>query len=279
MTRVTVRDFGEWKSQGRKFACVTAYDAPSARIAAAAGIPLILVGDSLGNAVLGYKNTLPVTLDEMLHHAKAVRRGAPDGFVVGDLPFLSYQVSVEQALESTGRFVKEGGVDAVKLEGGRAVSESVRRIVEMGVPVMGHLGLTPQSTHRFGGFRVQGTTAAAAVELLEDAQRLADAGAFSIVIECVPERVAAAVASRVSVPVIGIGAGVGCDGQILVWNDVIGIESEVKPRFVRRYAEVEAVIRGALERFVADVGEGAFPGHEESFRMSDDEWSEFQKSL
>lgn len=278
MKRVTVRDFEQWKSSGKKFACITAYDAPSSRIATDAGIPLILVGDSVGNAVLGYRNTLPVTLDEVLHHAKAVRRGSPDGFVVGDLPFLSYQVSVEQAVESSGRLIKEGGVDAVKLEGGRAVVDAVRRLVSIGIPVVGHLGMTPQSTNKFGGFRVQGNTASTARDLAREAQLLVDAGVFAIVLECVPDRIAGALTRNSRVPTIGIGAGADCDGQILVWHDVVGIESGMRPRFVRRYADVEATVRDALMRYASDVESGSFPSEREAFPISDDEWRQFEES-
>lgn len=275
MSAATIHDFRRWKEDGKRFAALTAYDAPSARILAEAGIPVILVGDSVGNVVLGYDSTVPVTMDEMLHHGRAVRRGAPQSFVVGDLPFLSYQVSAEQAVENAGRFVKEAGVDAVKLEGGTPVVSSIRRIVDAGVPVMGHLGLTPQSTRVLGGFKVQGTTRSSAREILESAHAIVDAGVFAIVLECIPEQLAARITAEVPVPTIGIGAGSGCDAQILVLHDVLGIESGFKPRFVRAYGDIQSQMQAAVSDFARDVVEGSFPSPAETFSMSEEEWRSF----
>ncbi len=276
MTGVGIGDLAAWKRQGKRFAALTAYDAPSARILAAAGIPLILVGDSVGNVVLGYRDTAPVTMDEMLHHTRAVRRGAPGAFIVGDMPFLSYQVSDADAVANAGRFIKEGGADAVKLEGGRARASTVRALASAGVPVMGHLGLTPQSATLLGGHRLQAKDAESARRLLDDARLLCEAGIFALVLECVPEEVARAVTAAVPVPTIGIGAGPGCDGQILVLHDLLGIEGGYKARFVRRYAELEKTIGDAVRRFAADVERGDFPNAEESFPMPAAELERFR---
>lgn len=275
MTAVGIAELMNWKRQGKRFAALTAYDAPSARIVAAAGIPLILVGDSLGNVVLGYRDTLPVTMEEMLHHARAARRGAPESFLVGDLPFLSYQASEADAVRNAGRFLKEAGVDAVKLEGGRARAGAVRAIVDAGIPVMGHLGLTPQSATLLGGYRLQARDAESALTLVEEARLLCDAGIFSLVLECVPEEVAAAITKEIPVPTIGIGAGAGCDGQILVLHDLLGIRGGYQARFVRRYADLEEVMGEALRKFAADVERGSFPSSDEVFHMPAKELERF----
>jgi 3-methyl-2-oxobutanoate hydroxymethyltransferase len=248
-----------------RIAALTAYDFPTARLADGAGVEIVLVGDSLGMVVLGYENTLPVTVDEMVHHTKAVVRARPTALVVGDLPFMSYQTGPAAALASAGRFVKEGGADAVKLEGGARVAEAVRAIVEAGIPVMGHLGLTPQSVLQFGGYRVQGRGADEARRLLADAAALEAAGAFALVLEGMPAGLAGEITRAVGIPTIGIGAGPECDGQVLVWHDVLGFYHGRQARFVRRYAELWQAADDGLRRFVADVKAGRFPDRGESY--------------
>jgi 3-methyl-2-oxobutanoate hydroxymethyltransferase len=244
---------------------VTAYDYPTARVADQAGVEVILVGDSLGMVVLGYESTLPVTVDEMVHHTKAVMRARPRALVVADLPFMSYQTGPVEALANAGRLVKEGGADAVKLEGGERAAEAVRIIVEAGIPVMGHIGLTPQSVLQFGGYRVQGRGVDGADRLLADAAALERAGVFSIVLEGMPAELASKVTQAVSMPTIGIGAGVCCDGQVLVWHDALGFFFGHQPRFVRRYANLAETATAGLTRFVEDVKQGRFPVKEESY--------------
>jgi 3-methyl-2-oxobutanoate hydroxymethyltransferase len=279
MPRISLHDLTRWKREGRRFVCLTAYDAPTARILEAAGVPLILVGDSVGNVVLGHRDTLAVTMEAMLHHAAAVRRGAPDSFVIGDMPFGSFQVSVEEAVRNAVRFLGEAGCDAVKLEGGSDRAATVRAIVAAGIPVMGHLGLTPQNATQLGGYRVQASDAAGAQRLIEEARALEQAGVFAIVLECVPEEVAAAVTERISVPTIGIGAGRRCDAQVLVIHDLIGISSGFAPRFARAYADVEARIAGAVAAFRRDVESGAFPGEKELFSLPAEALSELRRRL
>lgn len=249
----------------RKIAALTAYDVPSARLADEAGVEILLVGDSLGPTVLGYENTLPVTLDEMIHHARAVCRAARRALVVGDLPFGAYHARPEDAVASAVRFVKEGGVAAVKLEGGRERAGEVRRVVEAGVPVMAHIGLLPQSVHRMGGFKVQGRGAEEARRLVEDALAVEEAGAFSVVLEGIPAALGEEITRRLSIPTIGIGAGGGCDGQILVFTDVVGLTFGHVPKFVRRYADVATVVREGLAAYVEDVREGRFPSADEAY--------------
>jgi 3-methyl-2-oxobutanoate hydroxymethyltransferase len=253
------------KRKGEPISVVTAYDFPTARIADQAGVEILLVGDSVGTVVLGYESTLPVTLEEMLHHTRAVARAKPSALVVGDMPFMSYQVSPEQAVANAGRFIQEGGADAIKLEGGARVVESVRRIVEAGIPVMGHLGLTPQSVLAFGGYKVQARGEADQERLLADAKALEAAGCFAIVLEGIPARLGAGVSRELHVPTIGIGAGVQCDGQVLVLHDLLGLYHGHQPRFVRRYAEVGNLVRDALTRYVADVKARRFPSDAESY--------------
>ncbi len=243
---------------------MTCYDWSMARLCEAAGFPMLLVGDSLGNVILGHGTTIPVTIEDMIHHAAAVMRARPSALVVVDMPFLSFQVSPERALESAGRLVQGSGGDAVKLEGGERSALAVRKIVEAGIPVMGHLGLTPQSVLEFGGYRVQGK-GAAAERLLEEAKILEQAGAFSIVLEKVPAPVAQRVTEAISIPTIGIGAGPGCDGQVLVLHDVLGLIPEFKPKFVKRYAELGPVVTEALSRFAAEVRSGEFPDAAHSY--------------
>jgi 3-methyl-2-oxobutanoate hydroxymethyltransferase len=261
----TVLDVQRFKSEGRRFAMLTAYDFLSAQILDEAGIPILLVGDSLGMVMLGYPTTLPVTLDEMIHHAKAVARGSRQALLVGDMPFMSYHGSVEQAIASAGRLIQEGGMHAIKLEGGGRVIEYTRRLTELGIPVMGHLGLTPQFVHQMGGFKVQGKNEAQADRILADALALEEAGAFSIVLEGVPSVVAARITKALRIPTIGIGAGPQCDGQVLVFHDIFGLTSGKAPKFVKRYANMAEDIANAAHRFADDVRNGTFPGPEHSY--------------
>src|SRR5687767_14581916 len=251
------------KERGERLVCITAYDYPTARIVDEAGIDIILVGDSLGNVVLGYGNTVPVTLDEILIHVKAVRRGVERALLVADMPYGSFHTGADEAVANALRFVKEGGAQAVKIEGARP--EIIAALVGAEVPVMAHLGLTPQSVHKLGGFKVQGRGAEARAEVLAAAAALEEAGAFSLVLECVPASLAAEVSERLHIPTIGIGAGAGCDGQVLVYHDLLGLEQRIAPRFVRRYAEQGQEARAAIGRFADDVRTGRFPSPAESF--------------
>lgn len=264
----TIHTLARKVAAGDKLVMVTAYDAPSARLAEAGGADLLLVGDSLGMVVLGYRDTLAVTLDDMLHHTRAVTRVRQTAFVVADLPFMSYQVSPEQALISAGRLVQEAGAQAVKLEGGAPILEAVRRIVGAGIPVMAHLGLTPQSIHQLGGYRVQGRTPNAAAKMLADARALEAAGAFSLVLECIPADLASLIAAELTIPVIGIGAGAGVDGQVLVFHDLLRFGTAYAPRFVRAYADLNQLIPEAIQRFAADVRSGQFPAKDETYAPS-----------
>jgi 3-methyl-2-oxobutanoate hydroxymethyltransferase len=263
---VTVLDIQRFKDEGRRFAMLTAYDYLSAKLLDEAGIPILLVGDSLGMVVLGYENTLPVTLDDVVHHAKAVSRGAPNALKVGDLPFMSYHVSTEQAVQSAGRLLQEAGMQAVKLEGGGRTVEITHRLTQLGIPVMAHLGLTPQSVHQMGGFKVQGKTADAAARIVADAHELQEAGAFSLVLEGIPADLARSVTTQLRIPTIGIGAGPHCDGQVLVLHDMLGL-TEKKPKFAKRYADLAGLIRDAARRYARDVEEGAFPDEEHSYQV------------
>ncbi len=277
--KVTVRTLWRKKQRGEPITMLTAYDYPSAVAVDRAGVDVILVGDSLGMVVLGYETTLPVTMDDMLHHAKAVARGARRALLVGDMPFLSYQVSDQEAVRNAGRFLQEGGMDAVKLEGGRERLDTIRAVLRAGIPVMGHLGLTPQSVHQLGGFRAQATTAQAAARLLEDALRLQDAGVFAIVLEAVPDEVAQAVTERLDIPTIGIGAGPHCDGQVLVYHDLLGLYDRFVPRFVKQYAQLHTVIHDALRAYVDDVTARRFPGPEHGRAMKPAEAAAFRAWL
>lgn len=270
--KVTTRTFQRKKQRGEPITMLTAYDYPMALAVDQVGIDAILVGDSLGMVVLGYETTLPVTMEDMLHHCKAVARGAKYALRIGDMPFMSYQVSVEQAVRNAGRFLQEGGMDAVKLEGGRERADAIRAIVAAGIPVMGHIGLTPQSIHQLGGFRAQGRTAQAARRLVEDALILQDAGCFSIVLESVPARLATLISERLEIPTIGIGAGAGCDGQVLVTHDLLGFFDRFVPRFVKQYASLHQVIHEALLDYKADVESRQFPAEEHTFTIKDEEW-------
>ncbi len=248
-----------------KISSLTAYDFSMARLVDEAGIQLVLVGDSLAMTMLGYENTLPVTMEEMLHHTAAVARGVKYGLVVADMPFLSYQVSVEQALSNAGRFIKEAGADAVKIEGGANRASTIRALVENGIPVLGHIGLTPQSFHAIGGFKVQGKTAEDAKHILADAKAIEEAGVFAMVLEGIPAALAAEITAAVSAPTIGIGASANCDGQILVVHDILGLYGEFKPKFVKRYANLGPEIRKAFAQYKKEVEDGSFPGPEQSY--------------
>ncbi|GAB6161691.1 3-methyl-2-oxobutanoate hydroxymethyltransferase [Desulfothermus naphthae] len=255
----------------RKLTMLTAYDYPTALIVDRCGIDMILVGDSLAMVVLGYKDTLAVTMDQMIHHTKAVTNAVNHAVVIGDMPFLSYQASVEQAVLNAGRFLKEAGAHAVKLEGGATVLPQIKAIINAGIPVQGHLGLTPQSAAQLGGFKVQGKTAEAAKKLLEDALILADAGCFSIVLEAIPAPIAEIITERCPVPTIGIGAGAGCDGQVLVFHDLVGLFDRFVPKFVKQYANISKEIEKAILKFKEEVESGKFPGKEHSFTMNKEE--------
>ena len=277
--RVTATAVRAMKARGERVVTLTAYDTPTARLLDAAGVDIILVGDSLAMVALGYETTLPVTLEEMLHHTRAVARGAARALVVGDLPFLSYQVSREEALRSAGRMLKEGNAQAVKLEGGLEVAGTVAALVEAGIPVMGHIGLTPQAVHRMGGYKVQGRSADAAARLVQDAVALERAGAFSLVLEGLPWQVAGAVTEAVSIPTIGIGAGPRCDGQVLVTNDLLGLFDEFTPKFVKRYANLRETLLQAFGQFREEVRSGSFPGPEHSFSLEAGEAEKLRRLL
>jgi 3-methyl-2-oxobutanoate hydroxymethyltransferase len=258
---------------------LTAYDYPTALAVDNAGVDSILVGDSLAMVVLGYENTLSVTMEDMLHHARAVARGAKSALLIGDMPFMSYQVSVEEATRNAGRFLQQGGMDAVKLEGGRERADAVRSITQAGIPVMGHLGLTPQSVNQLGGFRAQGKTAIAARRLVEDALILEDAGCFSIVLESVPARLAELISKKLSIPTIGIGAGAGCDGQVLVTHDLLGLFDRFTPKFVKKYANFSQEMRKAFTDYIDDVETKRFPAVEHTVEMEDKEWDALLKDI
>jgi len=274
--RTTAPDAAAAKGE-RRLAVVTAYDAGQAAIAEAAGADILLVGDSLGMVVLGLPDTLSVTMEHMLHHVKAVSNGSKSALVLADMPFMSYQADVAEAVRNAGRLIQEGRAQAVKLEGGRAVLAQVEAIVRTGIPVMGHLGLTPQHVASFGGFKAQAKTADAALALLEDAKALAGAGCFGIVLECIPSEVAKAVTEAISIPTIGIGSGAHCDGQVLVFHDLLGLYGQFKPRFVKRYAELGNDAVKALALYADEVRTGAFPGPEHGFDMLPDELEAFLK--
>jgi 3-methyl-2-oxobutanoate hydroxymethyltransferase len=277
--KVTTATFRQKKQRGEPITMLTAYDYPTALAEDRAGVDSILVGDSLAMVVLGYENTLHVTMEDMLHHAKAVARGAKTALLIGDMPFMSYQVSVEEAVRNAGRFLQEAGMEAVKLEGGRERAETVRSIVNAGIPVMGHLGLTPQSVNQFGGFRTQGKTAAAARRLVDDALILEEAGCFSIVLESVPARLAQLISRKLAVPTIGIGAGVGCDGQVLVAHDLLGLFDRFTPRFVKKYADLHSEMQHAFTDYIEDVQRREFPAAEHSVEMDEREWEELIREV
>jgi len=257
--RITINQIKEMKPKGEKIVMLTAYDYSTARLVDEAGIPLILVGDSLGMVVLGYESTIPVTMDEMLHHTRAVVRGTKQAMVIGDMPFMTYHVSVEDALRNAARFIQEAGAQAVKLEGGVTVAEKVKRIVECGIPVMGHIGLTPQSIHQFGGFKMQGKTPEAAARLLEDARALEQAGAFAIVLETIPANLGRLITDKTAIPTIGIGAGPDCDGQVQVINDILGSFADFVPKHAKQYVKLTDIISKAVTQYRDEVKAGTFP--------------------
>jgi len=261
----TIPDIQKMKADGEKITMLTCYDYPTARIMDACGVDVMLVGDSVGVVFAGYDNTLPVTMDEMIYHTKAVMRAAPRALVVADMPFMSYQTDIAEARRNAGRMLKEGGAAAVKIEGGANMAATIRALVEIDIPVVAHIGLTPQSIHRMGGYRVQGKKQEQAEKLLEDAQAVAEAGAFAVVLEGIPQSLAARITATLAIPTIGIGAGAGCDGQVLVIHDILGLCEKYSPKFVKRYADVRETMTAAVSSYIADVKTGAFPGEEHSF--------------
>ncbi|GAB1531176.1 MULTISPECIES: 3-methyl-2-oxobutanoate hydroxymethyltransferase [Brevibacillus] len=267
---ITTSSIRKKKETRTPITMVTAYDYPSAKLVDEAGVDMILVGDSLGMVVLGYDSTIPVTMEDMLHHTKAVTRGAKRAFVVTDLPFLSYHGTVEEAVKNAGRLMQEGLAKAVKMEGGRELAPIITRCVQAGIPVVGHIGLTPQSVHQLGGYKVQGRDLEAAKKLLDEALAIQEAGAFAIVLECVPEEVAGMIADKLDIPVIGIGAGATCDGQVLVFHDMVGYASDITPKFVKRYANIGETIREAVETYNKEVEARSFPGQEHVFHASEE---------
>jgi len=275
--KITIPDLAAKKRASSPITMLTAYDYPMARLVDDAGIDMILVGDSLGMVVLGYDSTVPVTMDEMIHHSKAVRRGNKYAFLVGDMPFGSYQISKEEAVRNAMRFMKEAGCDAIKLEGGDEVIDATIAIVNAGIPVLGHLGLTPQTISKLGGFRIQGKTAETARHLIDQALRLERAGCFGVVLECVPDKVAKIVTEKLSIPTIGIGAGKYCDGQVLVLNDMVGLFDRFVPKFVKQYVKLSHSIAEGLKRYKDEVEKGTYPGEEHSFTIKDEELKKLKR--
>jgi len=269
--KVTIGDLMAKKESGKRISMMTAYDCPGANMVDQAGIDVIPVGDSLGMVVLGYTSTVPVTMDEMIHHTKAVMRGTAWAFVIGDMPFMSYQASIEDAVRNAGRFIKEAGCDAVKLEGGSEAAPVVKAIVTAGIPVCAHIGLTPQTATQLGGFKVQGKDAESAHNLIESAKDLQAAGAFMVVMECIPDVLAARITNELAIPTIGIGAGRDCDGQVLVYHDTVGLFERFTPKFVKQYIKLGPMIVDALKEYKREVEEGVFPGDEHIFTMSKEE--------
>jgi 3-methyl-2-oxobutanoate hydroxymethyltransferase len=277
--KITIPDLQKKKRQGQPITMLTAYDYPLALAVDRAGIDMILVGDSMGMVVLGYTSTVPVTMEQMLSASQAVARGAQYAFLIGDMPFMSYQADIAEAIRNAGRFIKEGNMDAVKLEGGRKVARTIRAITDAGIAVMGHIGLTPQSVSMLGGYRTQGTHAAAARKLLDDARALEDAGCFALVLEKVPDRVAELISKQLSIPTIGIGAGVRCDGQVLVTHDMLGLFDRFVPKFAKQYAQLHTIMAQAFAEYKNDVENRAFPSAAHSFAIKDEEWNELLRSL
>lgn len=276
--RVSINDIRAMKRKGQPIAMLTAYDYPTAKLVDEAGVPFILVGDSLGQVVLGYESTVRVTMEDMLHHVKAVVRGAQRALIVADMPFMSYQTDAATAVRNAGRLLQEGGAGAVKLEGGEHVAETVRRIVACGIPVMGHIGLTPQSVHQLGGYRVQGKTPKAAARLLSDAHALENAGAFSVVLESVPAELSRVISERLSIPTVGIGAGLQCDGQVQVLHDMMGMFTDFVPRHAKRYATLADTFKDAVTQYMNEVQDGRFPTEKHSFSMNESVLSELLAS-
>ncbi len=265
LNKITIPNIIDMKRNKEKISMLTAYDYPTAVIMDEAGIDIILIGDSLGMVVLGYDSTLPVTMEDMIHHTKAVSRAAKRAMVIADMPFMSYQTSTEEAVRNAGRLMKEGGAHGVKLEGGQEVAEAVRKITSSGIPLIGHLGLTPQSVHQLGGYKVQGKDEKAAARLMDNARILEEAGAFSIVLECVPAKLAGEISRSLTIPTIGIGGGPECDGQVLVVNDMLGMFEKFTPKFVKKYAELNKAMKTAIGQYIDEVKSGNFPGKENSF--------------
>jgi 3-methyl-2-oxobutanoate hydroxymethyltransferase len=274
-TKVTIPALRSKYKKAIPLSMLTAYDYPTAAAADRAGVDMILVGDSLAMVVLGYENTLAVTMDEMIHHCKAVRRGASHPLLIGDMPFMSYQADINEAVHNAGRFLQEAGMDAVKLEGGRERVNAVRAIIDAGIPVMGHLGLTPQRVHQLGGFRAQGKNAESAVRIFEDALFLQEAGCFGLVLEAVPEQLAQTITERLDIFTIGIGAGPKCDGQVLVSHDVLGLYDRFTPRFAKRYADLYHEMEKAFQTYIQDVENSRFPSKEHTQKMPEEEWQHF----
>ncbi len=265
--KFTVKSFQEAKENNRKISMLTAYDYSMAKMVDAAGIDSVLIGDSLGMVFQGHESTLPVTVDEIIYHTKAVARGVKNALIVADMPFLSYHISKEEAVRNAGRMIKEGGAEAVKIEGGALFTETIKAIVDAQIPVMGHIGLTPQSVNAFGGFKVQGRDEQSSKRLLEEAKLLEKAGVFAITLECIPDKLAQLITKSVSIPTIGIGAGKDCDGQVLVINDMLGMFSDFVPKFVKQYAKLNVEITAAVRSYASDVKEGRFPADEHTFDM------------
>ncbi|MCR4604531.1 MAG: 3-methyl-2-oxobutanoate hydroxymethyltransferase [Eubacterium sp.] len=270
MKKNTVMTFKQAKIDGEKLTMLTAYDYSTAKLIDEAGVNSILVGDSLGNVILGYEDTVPVTMEDMIHHGAAVSRGTKNALLIVDMPFMSYQVSVEDALKNAGRLMKEGGADAVKLEGGHRVCPQIKAMTEAGIPVCAHLGMTPQSVNAFGGFKVQAKTEEAAKLLIEEALAVEEAGAFAVVLECVPAKLAEIVTKKISIPTIGIGAGAGCDGQVLVYADMMGMFSDFVPKFVKQYAHIGDAMRESVRAYIEEVGAGTFPTEEHTFKIDEE---------
>ncbi|MEQ8197772.1 MAG: 3-methyl-2-oxobutanoate hydroxymethyltransferase [Clostridiaceae bacterium] len=269
--KTTVSTFLDWKKENKKLTMLTAYDYSMAKVIDDSGVNAILVGDSLGMVALGYENTLSVTMEDMIHHSKAVARGAKSALIVVDMPFMSYQTSVYDAVVNAGRLVKEGGAHAVKLEGGEeTVLKAIEATVKAQIPVMGHLGLTPQSVNAFGGFKVQGKSIEAAKRIIEDAKKIEAAGAFALVLECIPDKLAEIISKELTIPTIGIGAGAGCDGQVLVYADMISLFSQFKPKFVKTYEDVGSMMKNAFTEYVREVQTGEFPGKEHTFKIDEE---------
>jgi 3-methyl-2-oxobutanoate hydroxymethyltransferase len=279
MPKKMIHDFHRMKQAGEKITWLTAYDYPTAQFAEAAGLDMLLVGDSLGMCVYGYPNTIPVTMDQCIVHCDAVRRGAPNAFVIGDMPFMSYQSSVEKAVENAGRFLKQANVDAIKLEGGRRILPMVRAILDAGIVVVGHIGLTPQSSGQLGGHKAQGRTVESAKALIDDASALADAGIQMLLLEAIPPEVGEYITKKLAIPVLSIGAGMHCDGQLLIVSDMIGQFQAFTPKFVRKYCNVAEVITEAMKQYVADVRAGRFPTDEHCYHMLEGEYEKFKEMV
>ncbi len=265
--RKTIAEIKQMKQKGEKIAMLTAYDYSTAKLLDEAGVPMLLVGDSLGMVVLGYDSTIPVTMDEMVHHTKAVVRGSKQALVVADMPFMTYHTTIAESLKNAARFMQEAGAQAVKLEGGVTIAETVKKVVSCGIPVVGHIGLTPQSVNQLGGFKIQGRTLSAALSIIEDAKALEEAGAFAVVLETIPAPLGKIISEQLSIPTIGIGAGPYCDGQVQVVNDLLGLFSDFVPKHAKQYAKLADTIRGAVKEYVSEVGTGAFPTAQQSFSM------------